>query len=298
MSARGPRKTMNTRCRLLLTITALAVVVVVTSMPVSAQGRGGGPPAPAGPVPRTADGKPDLRGLWNGSGGRFTHTALIETHEGGFGILAGSSIIIDPSDGVIPYQPRALAERNRRRDDLNAYEDRASHCESYGMARLHQFDLDVQYAGPLIIMESATPTRQARIIDMRRREHLPNSIRLWMGDSIARWEADTLVIETTNFNGRTWMGFGDYHGPNAVIVERFTMMDSNTITWTMTITDPEVFTRPWTIRSVAPFARRPAITVRDEEDDCNEGNVHLVHLKNTYEKAYGTPVPRSNDLQR
>jgi hypothetical protein len=166
------------------------------------------------------------------------------------------------------------------------------------MARLHQFDLDVQYAGPLIIMESATPTRQARIIDMRRREHLPSSIRLWMGDSIARWEADTLVIETTNFNGRTWMGFGDYHGPNAVIVERYTMVDSNTISWTMTITDPEVFTRPWTIRSAVPLARRPAITVRDEEDDCNEGNVHLVHLKNTYEKAYGTPVPRSNDLQR
>jgi hypothetical protein len=73
---------------------------------------------------------------------------------------------------------------------------------------------------------------------------------------------------------------------------------SNTIRWTMAITDPEVFTRPWTIRSVVPLARRPAITVRDEEDDCNEGNVHLRHLKNTFEKAYGTPVPRSNDLQR
>lgn len=289
---------MSTRARLLLAISVLVVIVVVTSLPISAQGRGGGPPAPTGPIPRTADGKPDLRGLWNGSGGRLTHTALIETHEGGFGILAGMSLIIDPPDGVIPYQPWALAERNRRRDDLNAYEDRASHCESYGMARLHQFDLDVQYAGPLIIMESSTPTRHARMIDMRRREHLPNGIRLWMGDSIARWEADTLVIETSNFNGRTWMGFGDYHGPNAIIVERFTMVDSNHITWTMTITDPEVFTRPWTIKSAAPLQRRASITNRDEEDDCNEGNVHLRHLKNTYEKAHGIPVPRSNELQR
>ena len=286
--------------RLLFPIAALVVVGVVTSTPVSGQGRGGGggAPAPAGPVPRTADGKPDLRGVWSGASGGFTHTALIEAHEGGFGILGGPSIIIDPPDGVIPYRPAALQERNRRRDDLNAYEDRASHCESYGMARLHQFNLDVQYAGPLIIMESATPTRQARMIDMRRTKHLPDSFRLWMGDSIARWEGDTLVIETTNFNGKTWMGFGDYHGPNAVIVERFTMVNSNTINWTMTITDPEIFTRPWTIRSVAPLARRPAITVRDEEDDCNEGNVQLRHLKNLYETEYGTPVPRSNPLQR
>lgn len=286
--------------RLVIPIAALVVVGVATSTTISGQGRGrgGGAPAPAGPVPRTADGKPDLRGVWSGASGGFTHTALIEAHEGGFGILGGPSIIIDPPDGVIPYKPAALAERNRRRDDLNAYEDRASHCESYGMARLHQFNLDVQYAGPLIIMESATPTRQARMIDMRRTTHLPDVFRLWMGDSVARWEGDTLVIETTNFNGRTWMGFGDYHGPNAVIVERFTMVNSNTINWTMTITDPEIFTRPWTIKSVAPLARRPAITVRDEEDDCNEGNVQLRHLKNLYEQEYGTPVPKSNDLQR
>jgi hypothetical protein len=286
--------------RLFFPIAALVVVGAVTSTPISGQGRGraGGAPAPAGPVPRTADGKPDLRGVWSGASGGFTHTALIEAHEGGFGILGGPSIIIDPPDGVIPYTPAALAERNRRRDDLNAYEDRASHCESYGMARLHQFNLDVQYAGPLIIMESATPTRQARMIDMRRTKHLPDIFRLWMGDSIAKWEGDTLVIETTNFNGRTWMGFGDYHGPNAVIVEHFTMVNSNTINWTMTNTDPEIFTRPWTIKSVAPLARRPAITVRDEEDDCNEGNVQLRHLKNLYEQEYGTPVPRSNDLQR
>jgi hypothetical protein len=297
---------MSTRNRLLFTISAMLVVMVAATIAMSAQGRGGGagrgggPPAPPGPVPRTADGKPDLRGVWSGASGGFTHTALIEKHEGGFGILAGESIIIDPPDGVIPYKPEALAERNRRRDDINAYEDRASHCESYGMARLHQFNLDVQYAdgGQLIIMESATPTRQARFIDLRKTKHLPDSIRLWMGDSIARWEGDTLVIETTNFNGRTWMGFGDYHGPNAVIVERFTMTNSNTINWTMTITDPEVFTRPWTIRSAVPLARRPAITSRDEEDDCNEGNIQLRHLKNLYEKEYGTPVPRPNNLMR
>lgn len=292
---------MNPLIRRLLTIAALVGAVVITPISLSAQGRAGGPPAkPAGPTPRTADGKPDLRGIWSGVSGGLTHSALIEAHEGGFGILGGRSLIIDPPDGVIPYTPAALAERNRRRDDVNAYEDRASHCESYGMARLHQFTLEVQYVGDLIIMESSTPTRQSRFIDMKKKQHLPDAFRLWMGDSIARWEGDTLVIETSNFNGRTWMGFGDYHGPNAVIVERYTMTDSNTIKWTMTITDPETFTRPWTIESAAPLSRRPALTLadRDNEDDCNEGNIQVRHLRNTYEKEHGIPVPRPNPLQR
>ena len=283
---------MSTPVRLLFTITVLLSVLVVTSVPVFAQGRGGGPPSPTGPTPRSADGKPDLRGVWSGSSGGFTHSALIEEHAGGFGIRAGESLIIDPPDGVIPYRPASLAERARRRDDLNAYEDRASHCESYGMARLHQFTLDVQYVGNLIIMESSTPTRHARIIDMTRSEHLPDSVRLWMGDSLARWEGDTLVIETTNFNGITWMGFGDFHGPDAVIVERYTMVDSNTIDWKMTITDPATFAQPWTIRSAVPLARRAATTNRDREDVCNEGNVYLRHLKNTYEEAHGLAVPQ------
>jgi hypothetical protein len=313
---------MSTVVQRLLTAAALAGVVALTSISISAEGqnrgqgagpgqgqpqgegrggRGGAPAAaaPAGPIPRTADGKPDLRGRWSGAGRvGFTHSALIEEHEGGFGISAGRSLIIDPPDGKIPYKPEALAERNRRRDDVNAYEDRASHCESYGMARLHQFTMDIQYSGDLIIIEAGTPSPQARIIDMKKTKHLPDAFRLWMGDSIARWEGDTLVIETTNFNGKTWMGFGDYHGPNAVIVERYTMTDANTIKWTMTITDPETFTRPWTIDSAFPLERRPADLVRDQEDDCNEGNIQLRHLKNTYEKEYGTPVPRPTPMWR
>ena len=82
---------------------------------------------------------------------------------------------------------------------------------------------------------------------MNRKQHLPASIRLWNGDPIGWWEGDTLVIETTNFNGRTRMALGgDFYSPNARVVERYTMKDSNTITWTMAITDPTVFTRPWT----------------------------------------------------
>jgi hypothetical protein len=224
--------------------------------------------------------------MWNGSGGRLTHTNVIEEHAGGFGILAGHSLITDPPNGIIPYQPWALEERDRRRESDNGYEDPASHCEAYGMARLHQFNMLIAYSGDFIVMNGGNPAPVWRLIDMTRKEHLPSGIRLWMGDPIARWEDDTLVVETTNFNGRTWMGFGDFHGRDAVLVERFTMKDSNTINWTMTVTNPKVFTRPWTMTSAAPMTRG-RLPDLDDEDGCNEGNVPLVHLKNVYEKAYG-----------
>src|SRR5688500_20255263 len=89
-----------------------------------------------------------------------------------------------------------------------------------------------------------------RVIDTTRRQHLPQSIRLWLGDPIGRWEGDTLVVDTTNLNGIGRMALGgDFYSADAHLVERFTMKDSNTIDWTLTVTDPKVFTRPWTMRS-------------------------------------------------
>ena len=107
--------------------------------------------------------------------------------------------------------------------------------------------------------------------------------------SDGRWEGDTLVVESTNFNGRTRMAIGgDFYSPNALIIERFRMVDANTINWTMTITDSTVFTQPWTITSAVPMRRLPPPQGGrefDDEDTCHEGNVPLVHLKNVYDQA-------------
>ena len=65
----------------------------------------------------------------------------------------------------------------------------------------------------------------------------------------------------------------------------FTMVDAITFNWTMTIDDPKVFTRPWTMTSLIPMARRPVPVDFDREDTCHEGNVDLVHLKNVYDQA-------------
>ena len=251
-------------------------------------GRGGAPAFPPGPIPRRADGKPDLSGIWLGSGGSLTHSAIIEDHAGGFGIRAGPSLITDPPDGIIPYQPWALAERERRKDDANGYEDEAAHCERYSIGRLHQFAQDILYSGNNIIMNVFRES--TRVIPMDRKQHLPDGIRLWLGDSLGRWEGDTLVIDSRNFNDRTRMGLGgDFFGPDAHLVERYTMVDANTINWTMTVTNPKVFTRPWTITSAAPMTRQrvPGPERFDAEDTCHEGNVDLIHLKNVYDQTRG-----------
>ena len=279
----------------MLSIAAATVMLVAASVPASGQGgRGGGAPAPAGPIPRTPDGKPDLTGQFNGRGAGLTHTVVLEDHAGGFGIQAGRSLIIDPPDGAIPYQLWALAERNRRREDVNGYEDPAGHCEFFDIGRIHQFVQEFIYSGNNIII--AANQDIVRVVDLTRSEHLPESIRLWLGDPIGWWEGDTLVVDSTNFTGKTWMAIGgDFYGPNAHLVERFTMVDSSTINWTLTVTDPEVFTRPWTMTSAVPMTRRMPGSFGmvmelfsgdfDRENTCHEGNIDLVHMKNVYDQA-------------
>jgi hypothetical protein len=297
---------MQNRASVVLSIAVCIAGLAVMTTPTLAQGRGGGRGGaprvapnlpPAGPIPRTPDGKPNMEGVFSGMGRGLTNTVILEEHTSGFGIQGGPSLIIDPPNGIIPYQPWALVERNKRREDVNAYEDPVGHCEFYDIGRLHSFAQRFIYTtdGNIAI---AGQEQVVRIINMNRREHLPASIRLWNGDPIGRWEGDTLVIDTTNFNGRTRMALGgDFYSANAHVVERYTMTDSNTITWTMTITDPTVFTRPWTMKTAAPMIRQVensndwnrALRLLDPawEHDCHEGNVVLRHMRNVYDKAYG-----------
>jgi len=261
-----------------------AAILNLDSVRAAAQEARGNTPVRAGAIPRRPDGKPDMTGRWNGSAGQIAHTNILEEHAGGFGINAGKSLIIDPANGIIPYQPWALAERNRRRDDANGYEDPVGHCEFYDIGRHHPFAWEIMYSSNLIIINATQHI--TRVIDMTRREHLPSGIRLWLGDPIGRWDGDILVIESTNFNAKTRMGIGgDFYSADAKVTERFRMIDANTLDWTLLVDDPKVFTRPWTMTSGKQVTRVPLTTDFDDEDTCHEGNVDLVHLKNVYDQA-------------
>jgi hypothetical protein len=218
---------------------------------------------------------------------------MLEEHSGGFGVEAGKSLIIDPTDGIIPYQPWALAERNRRREDANGYEDRAGHCEMHDIGRIHTWPQEFLHVGNQIVINAQQ--NLTRVIDLDRRQHLPDAIRLWQGDPIGWWEGNTLVVDSTNFTDHTRMTLGgDFRGADAHVVERFRVVDGNTIHWTMTTSNPKVFTRPWTMTSAVPMTRlaRPGpLTGFDGENTCHEGNVTLVHLKNVYDQARGVTAP-------
>src|ERR1700746_2226098 len=80
------------------------------------------------------------------------------------------------------------------------------------------------------------------------RAHLPDNIRLWQGDSVGHWEGDTLVVETTNLNGKTWLNEGSEIVSYAEhVVERFTPLGGDKVGYEATVSDPVVYTRPWTI---------------------------------------------------
>jgi hypothetical protein len=120
-----------------------------------------------------------------------------------------------------------------------------------------------------------------RVIPLDGRPHLPDQIRLWQGDSVGRWEGDTLVVDTRNLNGKTWLNeVGEIVSHAQTVVERFTPVDADTITYEATITDPLVYTRPFTVRF--PVRRQP-----DEllEVACHEDNQDLEHLREVKEEA-------------
>ena len=237
----------------------------------------------ASSMPRRPDGKPNMEGFWQ-IGPGIAITNLLEEHPAGFGIVASKRIIVDPPDGKIPYQGWAAAERDRRKRPENGYEDPEGKCALGGVP--HQYAIGrfqiLQPRGYVLLMyEYIHAYRQ---IPLDERPHLPQGVRLWQGDSVGRWEGDTLVIDTTNFNGIPWMGIGgDFTSDAAHVVERLTMADARTIKFEVTVGDPKVFTRPLVM--AYPFVRADDGPV--VETDCHETNVDLEHIKNLYDQARG-----------
>ena len=113
---------------------------------------------------------------------------------------------------------------------------------------------------------------EARIIPLDGRPRLSSSVTQWTGDSRGHWEGDTLVVETTNFkfNDQSRFGVGYLTGmtdQNLRVTERFTRTDPDTIIYRTTVTDPTVYTRPWTVET--SMTRNPGQIF---EYACNEGN--------------------------
>ena len=306
-----------------LTRTGALALFAITAL--SAQNKG------AWKMPRTADGRPDLQGIWNNSTrtplerpAEFTgkptltdadakiweqkeHQAwqdLDGTSEGplhktkgsegtgaynvlfydmGSGLarvdgLKRTSMVIDPPDGRIPPVVPQARERMRaaaaaRAANVGNVKDRglSERCIFVSMSgppmlpTLYNNNYQiVQTPDAILIM--AEEIHDVRIVRMNA-QHLPSEIRRWLGDSICRWEGDTLVVETTNFTDQT-----RFRGSSKdlKVTERFTRVDANNILYKATLEDPSTWTRPWTLELPFVAAAGPIY-----EYACHEGNYAL-----------------------
>jgi hypothetical protein len=186
----------------------------------------------------------DFRGVWQA---QSTAAFNVEEHAAVFGTPAGRSVIIDPPDGKLPYLP-GMREKAM---DNNAHRERdpVGHCHMHGVPRvmLPPFPLEIIQDGDYFVILSETE-HGVRIIPMDGRPHRAGA-RTWNGDSRGRWEGNTLVVDVTGLNGRSWLDqAGNFVDENARVVERFTLTDPSTITYEATVTDPTVYSRPWTLR--------------------------------------------------
>jgi hypothetical protein len=222
---------------------------------------------------RMADGKPDLTGYYQSGGGGANYG--LERHAKDFLTPGTRGVVIDPADGTLPYQAWARAERINRELPYRGYDDPTAHCFVAGVPRSMYVPSPVQILQPPGYVVLLFERMSWRIIPLDGRAHIPDNIRLWQGDSVGRWDGDTLVVETTNFNGKAWLNeVGDVVSHAEQVVERFTPLDGGKITYRATVTDPIAYTRPWTIE--IPLNRQ-----NDEllEVACHEDNGDLQHLK-------------------
>ena len=208
------------------------------------------------------------------------------------------TMIVDPPDGRIPLQDWAVEKRVEimaNQDKLEMLDPRVK-CLPAAVPR---GNLPVNYNSYQIVQ---TPdaviilyewNHHTRYIPLDGSDHVAPEIRLGMGDSRGRWEGDTLVVDVTNFTDNTWVvghgappegapataittGHGVFHSTDLHVVERYRLADADTISYEATITDPQVFTQPWTIAYDA-FNRAPEGHILYEYA-CHEGNARNLRL--------------------
>jgi hypothetical protein len=184
--------------------------------------------SPSGTVPRTTDGKPNLQGIWRAEN------------------KVGDDIQTVVEGGAIPYQPSAGVKK-RENFANRAEADPLEKCYLPGVPRI----MYLEY--PFHIFQTRDHVAMTfewsqvfRLIYTNGNPPLHAGIDSWMGDARGRWEGDTLVVNVTKQNDRTWFDkAGNFHSEAVRITERYKMVNADTIQYEVTIEDPKVFTRPW-----------------------------------------------------
>ena len=208
------------------------------------------PPPPVGPTPREADGKPNLSGVWLSGNYSFANMG-----------------------GPLPLQPWAQ-KLMQDRQATQGREDPEAKCLPAGVPRITPYPFKIVQSPEVIVMLLEGNVHSFRQF-LFKREHDKDLDPSWMGDSIASWQGDTLVVDTVNFNDKTWLnGRGAPHTDKLHVIERYSRPDLGHLDVEITMEDPGAFTKPHTFKR----AHILSTTWEIHEYVCNEFNVDVDRL--------------------
>ena len=219
-----------------------------------------------GPVvatPRMPDGHPDLSGFW------YRRRPPIPTVR-----RSGGSVILDPTvrdpnrgpagndpsllPGTPKYKPEFLA-KVKDLDTNQVHQDPAFTCGPPGVPRIGPPQRIVQNGRELVLLYDDLNGNFFRLVPFDGRTHRKNIEASAHGDSVGRWEGDTLVIEVRNLSAETWLGDnGLFHTEDLRVTERL-RREGNTLTWEAVVEDPAVLAEPWRLNP-------RKMTLRTEDD--------------------------------
>ncbi len=218
--------------------------------------------APAKPTPRTADGHPDLSGIWRGGNPGAPQVGSTAIQQGNTTVVLFPLEGADPFEGQDlfkaldkrgvarkaavpnkpPYKPE-LAAKLKDFSDRQTRLDPAFYCKPEGVPRMGPPNQIVQTPGQVVFLYEAS--KAFRVIYTDGRPHRQDVDPSWMGDSIGRWDGDTLVVDVTQITDESWLdGDGWFHTDKMHVVEKL-KRDGDVLSYSATVEDPDVMTKLW-----------------------------------------------------
>ncbi len=214
----------------------------------------------AAPAPRLPSGHPDLSGIWEQNGNRYTLNIAAD---------------LKPED--VPFQPWAKALAAERADGSHSQEDSPANCLPQGVPRVSAspppWKIVQKPEFLLVVHESHNLWRQ---IFLDGRELGEDFTPAWLGYSTGKWDGDTLVVDTKGFNGKFWLDQSGKPATDALhVIERFRRKDLGHMEIQITIDDPKAYTKPWTVKEEVHLLTDTELM----ESVCLENNRDLEHLR-------------------
>ena len=254
-------------------------------------------------VSRTPDGQPDLQGVWtNYDTTPFERLSAGEERQREPAVSTADwlvqdspisprrpSMVVDPPNGRVPLKREAIEQRDAALAlDSGSLEHYGpwERCITRGVPGsmwpgAYNNGHQIVQTSDYVVLHSEM-IHEARVIPLDGRPHLPADVRSWDGDSRGHWEGDTLIVDTTNFNGKGWIATNAAAGwlrgipqsQAAHVVERLTRVDEVTIQYEATIDDPNVYTGSWKVA----FPLNKDARYQIFEYACHEGNHALENM--------------------